>query len=57
MNQGQQAWRRKKVAGALLMDVKSALNNVSKTHLGRRMEETELEPDLMRWTHSFMIGR
>jgi hypothetical protein len=39
------------------MDVKSAFNNISKTHLGKRMEVLELEPDLIRWTDSFMIGR
>jgi hypothetical protein len=57
MNRTQQAWGEKKIAGALLMDVKSAFNNVSKTHLGKRMEVLELEPDLIRWTDSFMSGR
>jgi len=33
MNRTPQAWAAKKVAGALFMDVKSAFNNVSKTHL------------------------
>jgi len=39
------------------MDVKSAFNNVSKAHLGRRMEALGIEPDLVRWTASFMTGR
>jgi hypothetical protein len=39
------------------MDVKSAFNNVSKTHLGKRMEALELDPDLIRWMNSFMTGR
>jgi len=39
------------------MDVKSAFNNVSKAHLGRRMEALGVEPDLIRWTGSFMSDR
>ena len=39
----QQAWTGKKVAGALLVDVKS-----------RRLRELDIEPDLVRWTDSFM---
>ena len=57
MNSTQQAWNRKQVAGALFMDIKSAFNNVSKTHLGRRMEALDIEPDLIRWTISFMTDR
>jgi len=53
----QQTWSEKKVAGALFMDVKSAFNNVSKVHLGRRTEELEIEPDLIRWTGRFMSDR
>jgi len=30
------------------MDVKSAFNNVSKTHLGRRVEALKIGPDLIR---------
>ena len=56
-NRTQQAWTAKKVAGALLIDVKSAFNNVSKTHLGKRMEALGVEPDLIRWTGSFMSDR
>jgi len=39
------------------MDVKSAFNNASKAHLGRRTESLEIEPDLIRWTSSFMSDR
>jgi hypothetical protein len=39
------------------MDVKSAFNNASKAYLGKRMEILDLEPDLIRWTDSFMTGR
>jgi hypothetical protein len=37
MNRTQQSWEGKKFAGALFMNVKSAFNNVSNAHLGRRM--------------------
>jgi len=57
MNCTQQVWAGKKVAGALFMDVKSAFNNVSKTHLGKRMQVLGIEPDLIRWTSSFMSDR
>jgi len=57
MNRTQQAWSQKKVAGALFMDVKSAVNNVSKGILGRRMEALGIEADLIRWTSSFMSDR
>jgi len=57
MNCTQQEWDNKRVAGALFMDVKSAFNNVRKAHLGRRMEALGLEPDLIRWTTSFMSDR
>jgi len=57
MNRTQKAWERKKIAGALFMDVKSAFNNVDKTFLGKRMEEQGMEADLIRWTMSFMSDR
>ena len=57
MNRTQQAWKEKKVAGALLMDVKSAFNNVSRPVLSRRLTDLGIEPDLVRWTDSFMSDR
>jgi len=57
MNRTQQAWKEKRVSGALFMDVKSAFNNISKVHLGKRMEALGVEPDLIRWTGSFMSDR
>jgi hypothetical protein len=57
MNHTQQAWGEKKIAGALLMDVESAFNNVSKMYLGNRMEALRLEPDHIWWTASFMTDR
>lgn len=43
MNRTQKAWGKKKVAGALFMDVKSAFNDVDKTFLGKRMEGLGVE--------------
>ena len=57
MNRTQLAWKEKRVAGGLFMDVKSAFNNVSRAHLGGRMEALGVEPDLIRWTGSFMSDR
>jgi hypothetical protein len=57
MNQTQQEWDQKRIAGELFMDVKSAFNIVTKAHLGRRMEALDLEPDLTRWSMSFMSDR
>jgi len=57
MNCTQQAWAAKKVAGTLFMDIKSAFNNVNKSHLGMRMQVLGIKPDLIRWTGSFMSDR
>ena len=42
MDRTQQAWQGKTVAGALLMDVKSAFNNVGRPILSRRLVELGL---------------
>jgi len=39
------------------MDMKAAFNNVSWTVLSRRLGELGIEPDLVRWTDSFMSDR
>jgi len=57
MNRTQRAWTEKRVAGTLLMDVKSAFNNVNKAHLGRRMETLGIVLDLIRGAQSFMSDR
>jgi hypothetical protein len=54
MNRTEEAWQRNNIAGTLFIDVKSAFNNVSKAHLRKRMETLDLEPDLIRWTDSFI---
>jgi len=40
-----------------MMDVKSAVDHVSKPVLNRRLLELGIEPDLVRWTDSFMSDR
>ena len=57
ISDAQQAWSRKNVAGALLMDVKSAFNNVSRGHLIGRIVALGVESDLVRWTESFVSER
>jgi len=44
ISDAERAWSQKRIAGALLMDVKSALNNVSRGHL-------------VRWIESFVSDR
>jgi len=39
------------------MDVKATFNNVSWTVPSRRLGELGIEPDLVRWTDSFMSDR
>jgi hypothetical protein len=48
MNHTKQTWKRKRVAGALLMDVKAPINNVSRQLLIRRMEKLGVEEDLIQ---------
>jgi len=57
ISDAQQAWNQKNVAGALLMDVKSAFNNVSRGHLVGRMMTPGVESDLIRWTESLVSDR
>ena len=44
----QQAWNRKNITRAVLMDVKLAFSNVSRGHLVDRMLQLEVEHDLVR---------
>jgi ribonuclease HI len=52
-----QAWAQKQLAGVLLLDVKGAFPFVNPIILVRRMEELEIDGDLIRWTQSFMTER
>jgi hypothetical protein len=49
-----QNWGRGKISGALLMDVKGAFDHVSRTGLTDRLQELEADPELVKWTNSFM---
>ena len=42
LDRARTAWGERKIAGALLMDVKSAFNNVARGHLVRRLESMAL---------------
>jgi len=57
ISDAERAWSRKRIAGALLMDVKSAFNNVSRGLLVGRLMELGVEGDLVRWTESFVSDR
>jgi len=57
MNRSLQSVGVRDATGALFMDVNSAFNNVSKMHLGRRLEALKLEADLIRWTGSPLSNR
>jgi hypothetical protein len=57
MNRAQAAWKRKEIAGVLLMDVKGAFDHVSRGRLLARMVEMRIEPNLVRWVNSFMEDR
>jgi len=57
LNRARTAWGERKIAGALLMDVKSAFNNVARGHLVRLLESMGIEPDICRWVESFMTDR
>lgn len=52
-----QAWEKKAIAAALLMDVKSAFNNVFRSHLANQMSRVGIDSQLVRWSLSFMEDR
>jgi len=54
MNCTLQTWAAKKLVGALFMDIKSAFNNINKTHLRKHMQALGIETDVIRWTGSFV---
>jgi ribonuclease HI len=55
--QVQEAWSRKVIAGALLMDVAAAFPSVARGCLLRKMRNAKLDECLVRWTDSFMQDR
>ncbi len=47
-------WENKKIAGALLMDVKGAFNHVSRAELAKKILELGIDDNLIGWTQSFL---
>lgn len=45
------------MAGVILMDVKGAFDHVFRTKLTKRMHQLEADPQLIRWTPSFLTDR
>lgn len=50
----QKAWAEGKLAVMLLIDVKGALDHVSRNYLLRTIDGINADGDLMQWTESFM---
>ena len=57
VQQVHEIWENKKIAGALLIDVKGAFNHVSQAKLAQRMSELGIENDLIGWIQSFLTDR
>lgn len=51
------AWRQKRVALALLLDVKGAFDRVNKQKLIRRMIQVGIAGNIVRWVDSFLSDR
>jgi hypothetical protein len=50
----QEAWAGRRIAGTLLMDVKEGFDHVSQTQLRSRINKLGINPNLTKWTSSFM---
>ena len=57
MAQAQEAWKRGKVVGALMMDVAVAFPSVARGCLLRMLSATEVDKNLVDWVNSFMKER
>jgi hypothetical protein len=57
MATAQEAWSRKKVVGALCMDVEAAFPSVSKECLARKMRVMKVDECLVHWMIDFMTDR
>ena len=55
--QAQEAWKRGKVTGALLMDVAAAFPSVARSCLLRKMRTMVIDENLVQWVNDFMQGR
>ena len=52
--EAEEAWKKKQLAGALLMDVKGAFPTTNVKALTDKMRHLEVQEDLVQWTESFM---
>ena len=50
-------WDEKKIAGALLMDIKGAFDYVSRLKFAQRIRQLRIDNDLIGWTQSFLTDR
>ena len=53
----EQAWKRKKMAGALFMDIKGAFPNVIRQQLVQRLVQLNIPGDIIKWVDSFFTDR
>jgi hypothetical protein len=53
----EQAWKRKKIAGALFLNIKGAFPNVIRQQLVKRLIELKIPGDIIRWVNSFFTDR
>jgi retron-type reverse transcriptase len=53
----EKAWKQKKLAGALFLDVKGAFDYIARKQLLKRMIELKIPGDITRWTDSFLKER
>ena len=53
----EQAWKNKKIAGALFLDIKGAFPNVIRQQLVKRLIELKIPGDIIRWVNSFFTDR
>jgi hypothetical protein len=51
------AWKHKKIAGALFLDVKGAFPSVVRQQLIKRLLELGIPGDIIRWVNSFLTER
>jgi hypothetical protein len=53
----EEAWKQKKLAEALFLDVKETFDYIAKKQLLKRIIELRILSDLIRWTDSFLRKR
>ena len=51
------AWNAKKIASALLLDVKGAFDNISKKRLLHNLRTKQIDTRIVTWIESFLTGR